>query len=366
MNFNYRIWLSALAMSLLVSACGDNKDTTQNSAPTAKPAIRSTIISTALTQVTTVEVTEHSVGALESLIRPEVSAEIEGRYIGGFVITGQRVIPGQLLAELDTEDYAIAARGADAEVAQLSALTRNQRRTVTRYEKLIKEKLISIDRYDDAKAQLDSLEEQLKAAKARLNQKQRGLTKTRVLSAYDGIVDEELASPGDFLKVGDPLFRIIKVDRLRARLPLPETLATKLTLGLKLRLVSPMAPETTVESTVQEIRPTVGANNRAMDVLTIIDNPGPWQPGASVTGEIILATRENAIIAPKASVVLRPAGKVVYVIEDNIAHQRLVQTGEYLGANIEITSGLENGQTIAVNGAGFLTDGSPVTITEAD
>ena len=366
MSFNFRIWLSALSMTLLLSACGGDKDAEPASAEKPKPAPRATIISTALTQTTTVEVIEHSVGSLESIIRPEVSAEVEGRYIGGYVITGQRVKPGQLLAELDTEDYAIAARAADAEVAQLNALVRNQRRTVKRFTQLIKDKLISIDRYDEARAQLDSLEEQLKAAKARSSQKQRGLTKTRVLSAYDGIVDEELASPGDFLKVGDPLFRIIKIDKLRARLPLPETLANRLALGLKLRLVSPMAPDLTVESSIQEIRPTVGSRNRAIDILTIIDNPGPWQPGASVSGEIILTTRDNAILVPKISLVLRPAGKVVYVITDGIAHQQIVEVGEYIDDSIEITSGLEGGETIAVNGAGFLTDGSPVTISGAN
>ncbi len=366
MSSNFRIWLPALAITLFLVACGDNKDAAPASTEKTKPAPRATIISTALTKTITVEVIEHSVGSLESIIRPEVSAEIEGRYIGGFVMTGQRVKPGQLLAELDTEDYAIAAQAADAEVAQLEALARNQRRTVKRFTKLINDKLISIDRYDEARAQLDSLEEQLKAAQARSNQKQRGLTKTRVLSAYDGIVDEELASPGDFLKVGDPIFRIIKVDKLRARLPLPETLANRLSLGLKLRLVSPMAPDVIVENFIQEIRPTVGSRNRAIDILSIIDNPGPWQPGASVTGEIILTTRDNAILVPKASLVLRPAGKVVYVIRDGIAHQQVVEVGEYIRGSIEITAGLEGGETIAVNGAGFLTDGSPVTVSGAN
>ncbi len=366
MTSNFRLCLPALAITLFLTACGDSQDTKPVPADKTKPAPRATLISTTQTKTVTVEVVEHSVGSLESIISPEVAAEVEGRLLTRFVVTGQRVKPGQLLAELDTEDYTIAAQAADAEVAQLEALTRNQRRTVKRFTKLIKEKLISIDRYDEARAQLDSLEEQLKASQARSNQKQRGLTKTRVLSAYNGIVDEELASPGDFLKVGDPLFRITKIDKLRARLPLPETLANQLSLGLKIRLVSPMAPDLTVESSIQEIRPTVGSSNRAIDILTTIDNPGPWQPGASVTGEIILATRDNAILVPKASLVLRPAGKVVYVIKDGIAHQQIVEVGEYIGANIEITAGLQGGETVAVNGAGFLTDGSPVTVRGAN
>ncbi|MEZ0154867.1 MAG: hypothetical protein AB9Q22_08200 [Candidatus Reddybacter sp.] len=143
-------------LTLLLSGCGDDKGAELESAAKSKPAPKATIISTTLIKTTTIKVIEHSVGSLESIIRPEVSAEIEGRHIGGFVITGQHVMPGQLLAEFDTEDYAIAAQTADAEVAQLEALARNQRRTVKRFTKLIEDKLISIDRYDEAKARLTS------------------------------------------------------------------------------------------------------------------------------------------------------------------------------------------------------------------
>ena len=108
MSLNFRLWLPALAITLFLVACGDSKDATPTPTEKTRPAPRATIISTTLTRTTTVEVIEHSVGSLESIIRPEVSAEIEGRYIGGFVITGQHVKPGQLLAELDTEDYACA------------------------------------------------------------------------------------------------------------------------------------------------------------------------------------------------------------------------------------------------------------------
>ncbi len=342
-------------------ACGGGTEEQAKPAP-AKPAVRATLISTAQAQVTRIEVVERSVGELESIFIPEVSAEVEGRVVAGYVKAGERVEPGQLLVEIEAEDYTIAARAAEAEVAQLSALRNNQARTVKRYTKLKEEKLISTDRYDEAQAQLSALDEQLKASRERLKQKQRGLTKTRVLSPYKGVVDAELASIGDFVKVGDPLLRITKIDTLRARLPLPETLAPKIRKGLEVKLVSPLDPETTVVSEIMEIRPTVGTSNRAVDVLSLIDNPGKWLPGASVTGSIILDTREKAVTVPLAAVVLRPAGKVVYVVEDGAARQQVVQVGEYINGKVEINFGLSGGETIAVNGAGFLTDGSPVTI----
>lgn len=359
------LWL--LVASALLAACGD-KPAEESSAekPAEKKPARSIIVSATRPTVSALEITEHSVGALESIFIPEVSAEVEGRVIASHIQAGQRVEPGQLLVELDTEDYSIAERGAKAEVAQLTALHANQKRTVERYGKLVEAKLISTDRFDDAQAQLEALEEQLKAAQERLKQRQRGLTKTRVISPYSGVVDAELASIGDFVKVGDPLLRITKIDKLRARLPLPETLAPKIVKGLKVRLVSPLDPDTVVETEIMEIRPIVGTSNRAIDVLSLVDNPGKWQPGASVTGTIILETRADAVTVPLASVVLRPAGKVVYTIEDGIARQRIVNTGVYLDGRVEIIAGLSGDETVVVDGAGYLTDGASVTISTSN
>jgi membrane fusion protein, multidrug efflux system len=358
LRLNPGIACAYLSMVMLVAGCSGD----QASQEEAKVGPRATIVSTAQVEISTLEILERSVGALESVFVPEVSAEVEGRVIASYGKAGQRVEPGTLLVELDTEDYTIAERGARAEAAQLTVLQANQSRTVERYKQLIETQLISKDRYDDAEAQLEALNEQLKAANERLKQKQRGLTKTRVISPYSGVVDAELASIGDFVKVGDPLLRITKIDKLRARLPLPETLAPKISRGQEVRLVSPLDPDTIVVSEIKEIRPTVGTSNRAIDVLTIIDNPGKWLPGASVTGVIVLAVHERAVTVPIASIVLRPSGKVVFVVEDGIAQQRIVEVGEYMAGKAEVLSGLSGEETIVVNGAGFLTDGSPITV----
>lgn len=347
-----------LAAALWVAGCGEHQD----DAPAAAPPVRQIAVAAAPAQVRDVLVTERSVGQLESLVIPEIAAEVEGRIVQGYVKTGERVVPGQLLAELEVADYQIAAEATRAELGQLEALAANQRRTVARYAKLSANKLISADRYDEAIAQLQALEEQIRAARARLQQSERALTKTRILSPYAGVVDAELISPGDFVKVGDPLFRVATVDRLRARLPLPELLAGKISVGQTVELWSPVAPEIRVTSTISEIRPTIGVGNRAIDVFAIFDNPGSWQPGGSVTGEIVTERRAAALMVPETAVVLRPAGTVVYVVEDSVARQRPVETGIYRDGLVEIRSGIGPKDLVIDSGAGFLTDGAAVSV----
>ena len=68
-------------------------------------------------------------------------------------------------------------------------------------------------------------------------------------------------------------------------------------------------------------------------------------------------------MVPEQSVV-RPAGKVVYVVEDGKVAQRIVQTGYRQGGLIEITAGLAGGETVAVDGAGFLTNNANVAVSK--
>ncbi|MGK2914276.1 MAG: efflux RND transporter periplasmic adaptor subunit [Porticoccaceae bacterium] len=345
----------------MLTAC-DSGDSPAPAPAAAPKTARAITVEAAVPLQQDVAVVERSVGQLESLVIPEVSAEVEGRILGGFVKTGERVTEGQLLAELDAEDYRLAREGANAELNQLAALRDNQSRTVERYTTLMTKKLISVDRYDEAAAQLRALDQQIKAARTRLEQSEHALTKTRVLSRYSGVVDEELISPGDFVKVGDPLFRIATTGSLRARLPLPETLASKLSVGQEIELYSPLAPDTRVTSTISEIRPTIGVRNRAIDVFTIVPNPGGWQPGGSVNAVIVIERRPAALLIPEGAVVPRPAGNVVYVVVGGFALQRPVATGIYRDGLVEIRSGLTATDLVVNVGASFLTDGTPVTL----
>jgi hypothetical protein len=79
---------------------------------------------------------------------------------------------------------------------------------------------------------------------------------------------------------------------------------------------------------------------------------------------VVTGRKENAVVVPEQSVVLRPAGKVVYLVQDGKAVQRVVETGVRKDGRIEIVSGLAGGETVAADGAGFLTNNAPVAIAK--
>jgi len=87
--------------------------------------------------------------------------------------------------------------------------------------------------------------------------------------------------------------------------------------------------------------------------------------GASVNASVVTGRQEGAIVVPEQSLVLRPAGRVVYAIVDGKAQQRLVEVGGKQAGMVEIIKGVQAGETVALDGAGFLTDGAGVAVKQA-
>ena len=216
------------------------------------------------------------------------------------------------------------------------------------------------------KTESNALRESIAAARARGDQTRRSVGKARIVSPIDGEIEVQIIAAGDYVKVGDPLFKLVGTHRLHAHLPLPENTGGAIRAGLKVKLSAPSAPEREIEARIDEIRPTVGAQNRALDAIVKFDNDGSFRGGGSVNAKIVLAVRENALTVPEQSVVLRPAGKVAYVVLEQdgklVAQQREVETGVRQDGYYEILKGLKPGDRVAVDGAGFLTQNAAVAL----
>ncbi len=347
-----------LVLGLLLSACAKKEE---NKAPAAPPPA---LITVTTAQTTKLEIVEETVGTIEGLMDPTIGAEVAGRVVKVLAHAGDEVKKGQLIAVLDAVDYGLQRREAQAEISRIEALLANQGKIVDRNQRLVQKNFISRNALDDASSQQDALRSQLDGAKAQLAQVDLASSKTRVYAPLDGRVEKQIVSIGDFVKVGDPLLQVIGTQRLRAHLPFPENIAAKLQPGQTVRLTTPTAPDQIVTVQIKELKPLVVSTSRAVDVIAdVVDQPG-WKPGASVNATVVLGERPSAVVVPEASVVLRPAGEVVYAVKGDKVTQHIVKTGLRRDGVVEITEGLTAGEAVALDGAGFLTDQANIKIQQ--
>ena len=358
-NF-FRNIIFVLAISLSVGACNSEGESETN--PNA--SVRAVLISTSQAEVTDLPIWLTTVGQVHSQSTPTLSAEVEGRITMVAVDTGDEIEQGQVLAETDTSTLILQQQAAQAGIDRLKVNISTGKRRVARFETLSSKNMSSLTQLDDARELLETYQADYKAAEAQLAIVNDSLAKSRVTAPESGVIQQRMIAAGDFVKRGDALFEITRPEQLQARLPFPEALALQIKIGQPAKIYSPLTPGEFVSGEITELQPSIGLGSRA--VLAIIDlpDPGKLRPRATLSGKVLVGTHQQAVLVPNISIVRRPAGDVVYVINNGTAEARTVETGINVGGLIEIISGIEGSETIATDGAAFLTDGAAVKIAE--
>ena len=347
-------------IALLISACGSEDSTGTDAANNGKAVL----IATQQAETRDLPIWLETVGQVHSLSAPTLAAEVEGRITTVTADTGDIIEIGQLLAETDTSTLLLRQQAAKASLERLEVHTANGKRRVERLEKLSSRNLSSQTQLDDATEQLQAYQADFKAAVAQLAIVEDSLTKSQIIAPVSGVVQRRFITPGDFVKRGQALFEITRPDKLQAWLPYPETVALSVRIGQPAKIYSPFTPGVHANGEITDLQPTIGNGSRAVMAIVDLENHGDLRPGATLSGTVLVETRIQAIMVPIISVVRRPAGQLVYVINGETAAARLVETGHSEAGFVEIVTGLNGGETLATDGAAFLTDGAFVKVAE--
>jgi len=327
-------------------------------------AEREVLVSVHQTKVTDLPIWLESVGQVHSQSAPTLAAEVSGRITRVLADTGDRIEEGQLLAETDTSTLLLQQQAAKAAVERLLVHIANGEKRVERLQTLSAKNLSSQTQLDDAREQLEAYRADHKAAIAQQAIVEDSLTKSRIVAPLSGVIQRRLIAAGDFVSRGQALFEITRPERLQAWLPYPESVALEVKIGQTAKIHSPLTPGRVVTGAISELQPTIGSGSRAVMAIVNLEEPGELRPGATISGQVLVETRRRAVLVPNISVVRRPAGQLVYVIDGNRAVARQVETGHTQGSLVEVVTGLEGGETVATDGASFLTDGARVKIAE--
>jgi RND family efflux transporter MFP subunit len=347
-------FLLITSFSISLIACGEKEVTSEKK-------VRDIFISTTQAKLINFKEQESSMGVIKGLIDPTVAAEISGKVTKVYVRTGATVKKGQLLAELESKDFQYQLNLAEAEIRRLTVKLVNQNKVLERNTALVEQKFISPNALDNISSEKNEIFEMLEIAKANRDIAKSNLEKTKIYAPINGKIQKQLPSIGDFLKIGDGVYQIINNKKVRAHIPFPEQLANKIKPGMDIQLSS-IITQSTITAKVAELKPSISQESRAIDVIADISNLPNWQPGSTVNGTIIFSSKEG-IGVPEQSIVQRPIGQVVYVVNGKKVKAKIVKTGITQNGFVEILSGVQENDTVAVDGSAFLTDNLSVSIS---
>lgn len=343
--------IAACLATLALAACGGEPEK-REVATTTVSAITTTMASLPRTVVASGTVTaweEVPVGAETGGLTATVVHVDEGSYVR----------QGQPLVQMNDALLRAQLRQQQAAVQTAEANAARDDAALARAQELKDKGFLSQAAMDRALADQRASAANLAAARAGLAETQTRVNQAVIRAPVAGQIISRSVTRGQIIQPGEELFRIVRDGRLELDAQVPETELAGLSAGQSATITSSQTAPST--GTVRIVTPEVNAQTRlGIARISLQPNSG-LKPGMFARAEIAAGNRE-AISVPNAAVLYRDNKAGVYVIgQNNTVSFKPVRVLMRDNQNSSL-EGIEAGVRIAVDGAGFLSDGDTVNV----
>jgi RND family efflux transporter MFP subunit len=342
-------------LALLLASCGPAATPESSRPQTAARTVR-----VARVELRPMERTVQVVGTLAARDEATVAAQVAGQLERIPVDLGDRVTTGQELALIDTAAHEALLRQATASLARARASAANATQNLQRIQDLRQDNIASTSDLDQAVAEAARTQADVQAAEAAAAIARLNLERSRVQAPFDGAVAERLATAGDYMAIGTPIVRLVKIDPLRLRLDVPERESSAVRPEQEVRLTVE-GDTNTYTGRLARVAPAIRQSDRMLAVEADVPNPGSLRAGAFARAQIIVNPNESALSIPANALSSFAGLEKVVVLQEGRAAEKSVSTGRRGADWIEITSGLNAGDTVVLDPAGIRT-GQPLIL----
>jgi membrane fusion protein (multidrug efflux system) len=306
------------------------------------------------------------VGTLFAKDEATLAAEVEGVVEKTAAEFGDRVPEGQEIALIDTESYAALAHQAAARLDQANATAANAERELTRQLELQKTGIASPADLDTARTATENLRAAVTAAEATRVVADLNLAHSHVRAPFAGAVADRIATKGDFMEKGKPMFRLVNDAVLKFIVQAPESYAGDVRKELPVEFSVDAFPGEKFTGKVYLISPQVNAATRAFAFGALVPNAERrLKAGTFARGELILQRAVPTVMIPLESAVNLSGVTRVFVVEGNVAKARTVTLGRVKDGRQEVATGLKAGELVVTSGQSKLSDGKAVVLRDS-
>jgi len=345
-----------------------------------------------------------AVGSLYAFEESTLSSQVEGRVAEVLADVGDNVKEDQALITIDPQELQFEVdrqRGLVTQVrAQLGIgpndpppsdpkkIASVQRAEADlfdadhkygRAQQMYKDNLISQQQLDEAASrfqstkatytvalqEVDRLKALLISSEASEKLAEKKLADASIRAPFPGAIKTRSVHPGEYLRVQSPVMVLVRTDRLRARLAVPERWAGWVKDGATVDLHVEAFPGETFQGKISRINPAVAQDSRTFEAEALLANlDGRLKPGFFLQASIPSEKEEKTIFLPESAVNYRYGVYKVFLLNGNHVSERQIrpagQTEDERGRRFEVAEGLKPGDRVAVAISGDLHEGSIV------
>jgi RND family efflux transporter MFP subunit len=341
-------------------------------------------------------------GTLAAFDQSTAGVKVAGRLSTISVDLGSVVRRGQMIAQIEADDYKLRVQQAEAALsqararlglspdgtddkvsaeqtgtvrqakAQLDEARLNRERAVRLVEQGIVAKAdfdtadatykVAQSRYQDALEEIRNRQALLAQRRSELALSRQQLADTGVYAPIDGIVQLKRASVGEYLIAGAPVVDIVRMNPLRLQAQVPERDAGTVRFGQNVRVSVEGDPKVYLGQ-VKRLSPVITQQNRMLMVEADVQNDGSLRPGSFAKAEIVTNDAKMAVTVPNNAIVTFAGIEKVIVVQNGKALERPITTGRRSADSTEILAGVNVGEQVIVD-PGNLQSGMTVEVVQ--
>jgi RND family efflux transporter MFP subunit len=341
-------------------------------------------------------------GTLAAFDQSTAGVKVAGRLSSISVDLGSVVRRGQMIAQIEPNDYKLRVQQSEAALsqararlglspdgtddkvsaeqtgtvrqakAQLDEARLNRERTVRLVEQGVVAKAdfdaadatfkVAQSRYQDAIEEIRNRQALLAQRRSELALARQQLADTAVYAPLDGIVQLKRASVGEYLAAGAPVVDIVRMNPLRLRAEVPERDAATVRFGQNVR-VSIEGDAKIYLGQIKRLSPVITQQNRMLMVEADVQNDGNLRPGSFAKAEIVTNDAKMAVTVPSNAIVTFAGIEKVIVVQNGKALEKPITTGRRSGDWTEILAGVNVGDQVIVD-PGNLQSGMAVEVVQ--
>lgn len=310
-------------------------------------------------------------GTVRAAEQANLSFEVGGKVKTVQVRLGDSVRKGDLLAELDESSYQLSSAASAGELQEARAVLQEAEATFRRQSDLFQKGWVAQAALDNAQAALDRARSSVKIAEAQLDLTRKDLGDTALRAPYDGVITSREVEPSQQVSAGETILQIEGEEGLEVSVMTPETLIGSIARNDVFEVHFPVIPGVVVEGLVTEIGPRTEAANAFPTTLLIGETVPGLRAGMSAEVDFVFQGRGRTgysgriVRVPPTALIAGDAQETyafVYDPDAGVVRRRAVQTENVIGNEVLISSGLDEGEIIAVAGLPYLHDGQKVSL----
>lgn len=289
-----------------------------------------------LVQPQTVSESVEVPGTLLPQEETEIRSEVSGRIVRLNIPEGSIVQKGTLLVKLFDDDL-------QAQLKKLQVQLKIAEKTEERHRELLKISGISQQDYDLTALDVENLKADIETVRI-------AISKTEIKAPYAGKLGLRHVSLGSYISPSDVITSIRQVGQLKLEFSIPEKYAKNISKGYKVSFKIDGGQQIH-QANVIATENSVDEATRTLRVRALVNESSPeLVPGVFARVNLQLGKTDNALMVPTQAVIPQARNKQVIVLKGDSVQFRIVETGIRDSSYIQITNGLNAGDTVVITG----------------